>query len=100
MTRNQNFTYEIQYTKAADKFFRTHEDVREEYKSAIKELLVGEHPEKVDVKRTKGKKNDYFRIRLGGWRVVYAVINGKIIVINTLLAGSRGDVYKKMDGLK
>jgi mRNA interferase RelE/StbE len=100
MTRNRNFTYEIQYTKAADKFFRTHEDVREEYKSAIKELLVGEHPEKVDVKRIKGKKNDYFRIRLGGWRVVYAVINGKIVVINTLLAGSRGDVYKKMDGLK
>lgn len=100
MTRNRNFTYEIQYTKAADKFFRTHEDVREEYKSAIEELLVGEHPEKVDVKRIKGKKNDYFRIRLGGWRVVYAVINGKIVVINTLLAGSRGDVYKKMDGLK
>jgi mRNA interferase RelE/StbE len=100
MTRNRNFTYEIQYTKAADKFFRTHEDVREEYKSAIKELLVGEHPEKVDVKRIKGKKNDYFRIRLGGWRVVYAVINGKIVVISTLLAGSRGDVYKKMDGLK
>ena len=100
MTRNRNFTYEIQYTKAADKFFRTHEDVREEYKSAIKELLVGEHPEKVDVTRIKGKKNDYFRIRLGGWRVVYAVINGKIVVINTLLAGSRGDVYKKMDGLK
>ena len=100
MTRNRNFTYEIQYTKAADQFFRTHEDVREEYKSAIKELLVGEHPEKVDVKRIKGKKNDYFRIRLGCWRVVYAVINGKIVVISTLLAGSRGDVYKKMDGLK
>lgn len=100
MTRNRNFTYEIQYTKAADKFFRTHEDVREDYKSAIKELMVGEHPEKVDVKRIKGKKNDYFRIRLGGWRVVYAVINGKIVVISTLLAGSRGDVYKKMDGLK
>ena len=100
MTRNRNFTYEIQYTKAADKFFRTREDVREENKSAIKELLVGEHPEKVDVKRIKGKKNDYFRIRLGCWRVVYAVINGKIVVISTLLAGSRGDVYKKMDGLK
>lgn len=100
MTRNRNFTYEIQYAKAADKFFRTYEDVREDYKSAIKELMVGEHPEKVDVKRIKGKKNDYFRIRLGGWRVVYAVINGKIVVISTLLAGSRGDVYKKMDGLK
>ena len=50
--------------------------------------------------RIKGKKNDYFRIRLGGWRVVYAVINRKIVVINTLLSGSQGDVYKKMDGLK
>ena len=100
MTRSRNFTYEIQYTKAAEKFFKTHEDVREEYQSAIKELLVGEHPENVNVKRIKGKKNDYFRIRLGGWSVVYAVINGKTVVINTLPAGSRGDVYKKMDGLK
>ena len=29
-----------------------------------------------------------------------AIINGRIIVIKTLLAGSRGDVYKKMSGLK
>ena len=100
MTRDKRFTYEIQYTKAADKFFKGHEDVREEYRKAIKELLVGEHPETVDVKRIKGKKNDYFRIRLGSWRVVYTVINGKIVVIITLLAGARGDIYKKMDGLK
>ena len=100
MARDKNFTYEIQYTKVAEKFFKTHEDVREEYKAAIRELLVGEHPEKVDVKRIKGKKNDYFRIKFGSWRVVYAVIHGKIVVIRTLLASSRGDVYKKMDGLK
>lgn len=97
---DRNHTYEINYTKAAEKFFREHEDIREQYKNALKELLVGEHPEKVDVKRIKGKRNDYFRIRLGSWRVIYAVINGKIVVINTILAGVRGDVYKKMDGLK
>lgn len=100
MAKDRKFTYEIQYTKAAEKFFKSHEDVREDYKAAIKELLVGEHPEKVDVKRIKGKKNDYYRIKLNGWRVIYAVINGKIVVISTLMAGSRGDVYKKMDGLK
>jgi mRNA interferase RelE/StbE len=50
------------------------------------------------VKRIKGKRNDYFRIRLGDYRIVYAIINKKIVVINTLLAGSRGDVYKKMGG--
>ncbi len=96
----ETFSYEIQYTKAADKFLKTHENVRAQYEDSIKELLVGEHPEKVDVKKIKGKRNDYFRIRLGNYRVVYAVIDGKIVVIKTFLAGFRGDVYKKMDGLK
>lgn len=96
----KQFSYDIQYTKAADKFFRKHEDVREEYKAAIRELLAGEHPERIDVRRIRGKRNAYFRIRLGEWRVVYAVIDGKIVVISTILAGARGDVYKKMDGLK
>lgn len=96
----ETFSYEIQYTKAADKFLKTHENVRKQYEDAIKELLAGEHPEKVNVKRIKGKRNDYFRITLGNYRVVYAIIDGKIVVISTLLAGPRGDVYKKMSGLK
>ena len=100
MGERQKISYEIQYTKIADKFFQTHEDVREQYKAAIKELLTGDHPEKVDVKRIKGKRNDYYRIRLGGYRVVYAIINGRIVVITTVLVGARGDVYKRMDGLK
>ena len=92
--------YEIEYTRAAEKFFRAHENVRDQYEDAIRELLTGEHPEKINVKRIKGKRNEYYRIRLGEWRVIYGIINGKIVVITTLLAGSRGDVYKKMDGLK
>jgi mRNA interferase RelE/StbE len=100
MAKKEEFHYEIQYVKAADKFLKNHEDVRKQYEEAVKELLVGEHPEKVDVKRIRGKMNDYFRIRVGNYRVVYAIINGKIVVINTLLASSRGDVYKKMSGLK
>jgi mRNA interferase RelE/StbE len=100
MAGKERFEYEIQYTKAADKFLQDHEDVRSRYEEAVAELLAGEHSEKVDVKRIKGKRNDYFRIRLGDYRIVYAIINRKIVVINTLLAGSRGDVYKKMGGLK
>ena len=100
MGKGLGFEYEIQYTKAAEKFFVAHEDIRSEYENAIKELLVGEHPETVDVKRIRGKRNDYYRIRLGSYRVIYAVINGKIVVVNTLMAGPRGDVYKKMSGLK
>ena len=100
MGEYRNFSYTIQYTKAADKFLKVHEDLREQYEHAIRELLVGDHPEKVDVKRIKRKRNDYFRIKLGGYRVIYAVINGTIVVINTLPAGPRGDIYKKMSGQK
>ena len=42
--------------------------------------MVGEFPEKVDVKRIKGKHSNYYRIRLGGYRVVYTIINGTIVV--------------------
>ena len=94
------FSYEIHYTKAADKFFKTHEFVREQYEAAMRDQMTGASPAAWDVKRIKGKRNDYYRLRLGGWRVVYAVVNGTIIVITALLAGPRGDVYKKMSGLK
>lgn len=94
------FNYEIAYTKAADKFFQKHEDVRCQYEDAIKELLMGDHPERIDVKKIKGKRSLYYRIRLGDNRVIYTIIDNKVIVVSTLLAGSRGDVYKKMDGLK
>lgn len=100
MFKKEGIQYELQYTKAADKFLKIHEDVRIQYEAAIRELMLGDHPEKVDVKRIKGKHNDYFRIRLGSYRIVYAVINGKIVVITALLDGARGDVYKKMSGLK
>ena len=86
--RREPFSYEIQYVKVADKFFRDHEDVREQYEDAIKELLVGEPPEKIDVKRIKGKKNNYYRIKLDGYRVVYTLIDNTIVVVNTMLAGS------------
>ncbi len=99
MEKKRTFSFEIQYTRAADGFLKAHEDVRSRYEDAIRELLTSDHPEQVDVKRIKGKRNDYYHIRIGAYRVVYALINGKIVVITTVLAGPRGDVYKKMSGL-
>ncbi len=97
---NRAHIFEIQYTKAAEKFFTVHEDVRIKYEEAVKSLMFGEHPESVDVKRIKGKRSTYYRIRLGEWRVIYTIIDGRIIVIMTLLAGARGDVYKKAGSLR
>lgn len=98
--RENTFEYEICYTKAADKFLKAHEDIRSQYEDSIYELLFDTNPEKIDVKRIKGKRTEYFRIRIGSYRIIYAIINSKIVVINTLLAGTRGDIYKKMSGLR
>ena len=68
--------------------------------SRIRALLTGEHAEKVDVKKIQGKHAAYYRIRLGNYRVVYTMIHGKVVVVLTLPAGPRGDVYKKKGKLK
>ena len=88
--------YEICYTRAAEKFFRKHEDLRSRYEKSIAELICGEHPEEIDVKKIKGNRQNYYRIRLGSYRVIYTLINGKIVTVFTWKAGSRGDIYKKL----
>ena len=98
---NRDFSkYKIDYEKSAEKFFRKHEDVREEYINLLWEFYCGEHPEKVDIKTIKGKKGVYYRIRIRDWRIIYTYSEGRIVIINTLYAGSRGDIYKKLGGLK
>ena len=91
MSKKISTEYEIQYTKKAEKFFKKHEKVREQYELSIQRLITDDHPEEIDVKKISGKMNEYFRIRLGNYRVIYAVINKRIVVINTLLAGARGE---------
>lgn len=44
MSKGTEICCEIQYTKAADKFFKDHENVRKQYEDA-----VGEHSERIDV---------------------------------------------------
>ena len=90
----------VLYEKAADKFFKAHEDLRKKYEEAVKEFYTGDHPEQIDVKILRGKKGEYYRLRLGNWRVIYTTIEDSVFVINTYQAGSRGDIYKKLGGLK
>ena len=92
MGQNKELSYMIEYTKNAEKFFVKQENIRTQYEEAIRKLLTGDRPEEADVKRIKGKRSAFYRIRIGGWRVIYMVINGKIVVVTTLLAGAGGDV--------
>ena len=92
--------YVIDYKKPAEKFFRKHEDIRQEYESDLRIFLADQSSARVDVKTIKGKKSEYYRMRIGSWRVIFMITEGQITVINTLNAGSRGDIYKKIGGMK
>ena len=73
MLKRSSSSYEIQYEKTAEKFFRKHEDIRRQNIQEIAEFLVGDHPERVDVKILSGKRNKYYRMRIGDWRIILSM---------------------------
>lgn len=97
-TQSGPLTFEIEYTAAADRFLAKHEDVRGEFEDAVSAMMSGRNRE-ADVKKIKGSRGDFYRIRTGSYRVVYTIINGKIVVIKIIAAENRDDVYKKYEDL-
>ena len=86
----------IEYQKSAEKFFAKHEDIRKEFVRCIDQLFENYHPEQVNFKNLRGKLKRYSRIAIGSYRIIYKVINGDIIIVSVVAAGSRGDVYKHL----
>ena len=85
---------DFQYSRKAEKFFSTHEEIREEFKVDATKYVNNDHPETVDFKRLKGKMKGYNRIAIRGYRVIFRYIREKIILVDVIKAGARGDVYK------
>lgn len=61
---------------------------RKRLSAAISQLPNGE-----DIKKLKGH-DDLLRLRVGNYRVVYTVDNGKLIVY-VIDIDNRGDIYKR-----
>ena len=54
---------------------------------------LAENPRPSGVKKLKGKEEDFYRIRVGDYRVVYSIDDGiKIIDIREI--GHRKDIYR------
>lgn len=83
--------YTIVIKKIAEKFIvKLPQPEKERVLKAIYQL-----PEGNDIKEMQGKKNKgLYRLRVGDYRVVYTIDNGKLIVY-VVDAGNRGDIYKK-----
>lgn len=81
--------YQIIIKKKAKKFIdKLPVNERRRIVSAIERLPNGE-----DIKKLKGY-DDLLRLRIGNYRVVYTIDNGKLIVY-VIDVDNRGDIYKR-----
>ena len=81
--------YQIIIKKKAKKFIdKLPMNERKRIAYAIEQLPNGE-----DIKKLKGH-DELLRLRVGEYRIIYSVDNGKLIVY-VVDAGNRGDIYKR-----
>lgn len=83
--------YKIIIKKKAKKFIdKLPKNERLRVAIAIEQLPNGE-----DIKKLKGEKNKgLLRLRVGDYRIIYSVDDGKLIVY-VIDAGNRGEIYNK-----
>ncbi len=62
-------------------------------KSAIRELSKNPRPN--GCTKLKGDKRDYYRIRVGNYRVVYSIEN-EILLVLVIRVGHRREIYKNL----
>lgn len=84
-------SYKIVIEKPAEKFImKLPKPEKERVLQAIYKL-----PNEGDIKQLKGRKSrGLLRLRVGDYRVIYAVDNGKLVVC-VVDAGNRGDIYNR-----
>ena len=81
--------YQIIIKKKAKKFIdKLPLNERKRIVSAIEQLPNGE-----DIKKLKGH-NNMLRLRVGSYRVIYSINNGKYIIY-VIDVGNRGEIYNR-----
>ena len=84
----------IKYSKDAVKFIKKQEEsVKKRLRNAIEGLK--EIPMSGDIRPLEGYKDGRMRLRVGGFRIIFKIINEtEINIIFIMEIGNRGDVYK------
>ena len=83
--------YELQFKKKAIKAIAK---INDPYYSAIIEAIDGlaENPRPLGYKKLTGRSG--YRIRVGTYRIIYDILDNKLIV-EIVNVGSRGDIYEE-----
>jgi len=73
--------YEVLVSETARKQL---EALDKETRARIKRALRNVDPSRSTVKRLKGPKRDYFRLRVGEYRVIFTVEGKRVLVVKML----------------
>ena len=84
----------IQYSKDSLKFLaKADKSTVDRIREAIHGLTLS--PPSGDIKRLQGYSEDYKRLRVGKYRVIFMYsLDGAVEILYIIDIGSRGDIYK------
>jgi mRNA interferase RelE/StbE len=87
-------SYKIKFDRRVKKDFKSiqAQDIKR-IKSAI--LKLSNNPRPDSCTKLKGDKRDYYRIRVGNYRVVYSV-EDEILLVLVVTVGHRKKIYKNL----
>jgi mRNA interferase RelE/StbE len=86
-------TYRVELEKPAQKAMaRLPADLRWRLTKAFERLA--ENPRPQGYIQLKGQEDNYFRIRIGDWRIIYTIYDDKLLII-VVDVGPRADIYRK-----
>ena len=85
---------EIRYAKAARKALESYDrPTKQRIKAGI--LRLTEKPPKGDIRRMQGYSDGRFRLRVGGYRVIFRFDqDGQLEILQIINIDARGGVYK------
>jgi mRNA interferase RelE/StbE len=84
-------SYKIEFTQAAERGLRGMPE-RDRSRIARRIDALGENPRPMGVRKLSGAENQY-RIRIGDYRVIYA-IEDQLLTVLVIRVGNRRDIYR------
>ena len=84
--------YEISYAKEAEKsLLRIPRNTAKLIREKLEVIAVNPFADHPNAKKLQGREG--YRLRVGGWRIIYKIQNEQLIIV-VLKIASRGEVYK------
>ncbi|ARE81381.1 type II toxin-antitoxin system RelE family toxin [Campylobacter helveticus] len=85
--------YEVRTSKEFDKFLAKHNNLAPKILNTLEILAQNPYENAFDIKKLQGKDKHY-RLRLGKYRILYELMENRLLIIYVYRADSRGDIYK------